>query len=122
VRAGWPGPGHKERNDVRVGSSEAAELTGDRTQLGRPVLVRGVDGQLRENRFGNSIEQLRLGCRMTIERHRVATKGASEPAHGKSIDPVLVDDLQRRVQHHFAAQPRGSALVRIDGDGRGDSQ
>src|SRR5450759_4991252 len=27
-------PGHQERNDVRVGSSEAAELTGDGTQLG----------------------------------------------------------------------------------------
>jgi hypothetical protein len=87
---------------VRVGQREPPVAAGDGAQLGGPVGVGGVDGELGEDGFGDAVEQGRFVRRVPVEDHRVAAEGAGEAAHGQGVGPVGIDDLQRGGEHHLA--------------------
>jgi hypothetical protein len=81
---------------VRVGQRQRPVVPGDRPELARPVRVGSVDIQLGEDRLGDAVEQRGLIRSVPVQDHRVPVQGACEATHRQRVDPVTVDDLQRR--------------------------
>jgi hypothetical protein len=89
---------------------QPAVVAGDGAQLGGPVGVVGVDGELREDDLGDAVEQGRLVRRVPVQDHRVPVQGAGEAAHGQPVGPVAVDDVQRGGEHYSAGDLAAAAV------------
>ena len=99
--------GDQEWDDLGVGQGEAAEVSGDRSQLRGPVVVEGVDGEFVQDEFGHAVQQCGLLLRIPVERHRVTAQGATQATHRHAFDTILIDDFQRGPQDPVAVQGNG---------------
>jgi hypothetical protein len=84
-----------------VGEGQRAVVTGDRTQLSRPVGVGRVDPELGEHGLHDTVEQGCLAGGAPVQDHRVPPQGSPETAHRQAVDPLAVDDLKRGGEHQL---------------------
>jgi hypothetical protein len=75
------------------------ELPGDAAHFGNPIGCRGIDRQFGEHRFRDTVEYCGLVRHVPVDHHRVTTHRLGQTSHRQPVDPVAVDDHERRIQY-----------------------
>ena len=94
---------------VRVRQQRGSRCHDDRAQVVLPVTGGVGDPDFGEDPFDQPVEQCRLVGNVVIDGHRVDSELCSEPAHRQPLEPLLVDDPQRRLEHLGTGCDRGAA-------------
>jgi hypothetical protein len=99
-----------------MGQCQGAEVACDGAQVVGPVGRGGVDRQLVQHDFGDTVQQRGLVRNMSVEQHRIAPDGLAEATHRKSVDAIAVNDRERCSQHRCTGErsvvPFGCAVGR----------
>jgi len=91
-----------EQDRVGVAQQRLAKGAGERTDAVVPWCFGAGKLDFAVDAFDQAVEERGLVGYIVIDGHRVDAQFGSQPSHGQSLKPLLVDDLQCRRQDLIA--------------------